>query len=92
MPDTIRDNPPDYTTMTGAQFQRAVGADPEKWAEAFMQHATSITTGSHEDGSLKVYAAKMMHEAHTREERVAYVTGWFRDFAEAVLKEHPPLP
>lgn len=27
----------DYSTMTGAEFQRAVGADPEKWAEAFMQ-------------------------------------------------------
>ena len=28
---------PDYTTMSGAEFRRAVGADPEKWAEAFIQ-------------------------------------------------------
>lgn len=28
---------PDYTTMSGAEFQRAVGADPEKWAAAFCQ-------------------------------------------------------
>jgi len=31
---------PDYTTMSGAVFQRAVGADPEKeWAEAVIQNA-----------------------------------------------------
>ena len=29
----------DYNTMSGAEFQRAVGADPEKWAEAFIQRA-----------------------------------------------------
>ena len=28
---------PDYEAMSGADFQRAVGDDPEKWAEAFMQ-------------------------------------------------------
>ena len=28
---------PDTTTMSGAQFQRHVGTDPVKWAEAFMQ-------------------------------------------------------
>lgn len=28
---------PDYTTMSGADFQQAVGADPEKWAVAFSQ-------------------------------------------------------
>jgi hypothetical protein len=27
----------DYTQLNGAEFQRAVGADPEKWAEAFRQ-------------------------------------------------------
>ena len=26
---------PDTTTMTGAEFQRHVGTDPQKWAEAF---------------------------------------------------------
>jgi len=33
----MTDDTPDYTTMSGAQFARAVGADPEKWAEAFVQ-------------------------------------------------------
>ena len=28
---------PDTTTMTGAEFQRHVGTDPQKWAEAFWQ-------------------------------------------------------
>ena len=28
---------PDYRTMGGAEFARQVGADPEKWAEAFRQ-------------------------------------------------------
>jgi hypothetical protein len=32
---------PDYTTMSGAEFQRAVGADPEKWAAALSQFLTS---------------------------------------------------
>src|SRR5580765_6261911 len=27
----------DYTTMSGADFRRVVGADPEKWAAAFVQ-------------------------------------------------------
>ena len=26
---------PDTTTMSGAEFQRHVGTDPQKWAEAF---------------------------------------------------------
>lgn len=26
-----------YTTMSGAEFKRAVGADPDKWAAAFVQ-------------------------------------------------------
>ncbi len=30
---------PDYTTMSGAQFQASVGADPEKWAAAFCANA-----------------------------------------------------
>jgi hypothetical protein len=30
----VTDAPPDYTTMTGAEFQRAVGTDPAKWAYA----------------------------------------------------------
>ena len=34
---------PDYTTMSGAEFQRAVGADPDKWAEAFAQRAAAMS-------------------------------------------------
>jgi hypothetical protein len=32
---------PDYTTMSGAEFQRVVGADPEKWAAAFVARYAS---------------------------------------------------
>lgn len=28
---------PDYTTLSGAEFQRAVGVDPAKWAAACCQ-------------------------------------------------------
>lgn len=28
---------PDYTAMSGADFQRAVGVDPQAWAVAFRQ-------------------------------------------------------
>ena len=35
--------PPDYTTMSGAEFRRAVGADPEKWATAFSQRAAAMS-------------------------------------------------
>jgi hypothetical protein len=38
----MTDKPPDYTTMSGAEFQRAVGADPTKWAEAFAQRAAAM--------------------------------------------------
>jgi hypothetical protein len=27
----------DYRSLSGAEFQRAVGTDPDKWAEAFRQ-------------------------------------------------------
>lgn len=33
----MTDKPTDYTKLSGAEFQREVGADPEKWAEAFCQ-------------------------------------------------------
>ena len=34
---------PDYEAMSGADFQRAVGDDPHKWAEAFLEAACSVT-------------------------------------------------
>ena len=65
---------PDATTsMTGAQFQREVAADPEQWAGAF----------------LAAYAKA--EGLHTEADRLAFVTGWFRDFGEAVMKEHPEI-
>jgi hypothetical protein len=32
----MTDDKPDTATMSGAEFQRHVGTDPEKWAEAFV--------------------------------------------------------
>ena len=32
----LDDDQPDYTTMSGAEFKRAVGADPAKWAGRFL--------------------------------------------------------
>lgn len=44
MTDTI-----DYRTMTGAEFRREVGTDPEKWAEALLQRAAPFKdVSSHE--------------------------------------------
>lgn len=34
---------PDYTTMSGAEFRRAVGTDQHKWAEAFRQRAAAMS-------------------------------------------------
>ena len=31
------DDKPDYRTMSGGEFKHAVGCDPERWAEAFVQ-------------------------------------------------------
>jgi hypothetical protein len=31
----MTEDAPDSTTLTGAEFQRHVGTDPAKWAEAF---------------------------------------------------------
>ena len=34
---------PDYEAMTGAEFQRAVGDAPDKWAEAFARRADAMS-------------------------------------------------
>jgi len=66
---------PDYTTMTGAQFQSAVGADPEKWAMAFTQDKSpGLDRGSPE------------HQELLRK-RAEEVLPWFCDFADAVRRE-----
>ena len=42
------DDPSDYTAMSGGEFKHAVGADPAKWAEAFLQRAP-LARGSRDD-------------------------------------------
>ena len=39
---------PDYALMSGGKFKHAVGADPAKWAEAFLQRAP-LARGSRDD-------------------------------------------
>jgi hypothetical protein len=60
----VSDKTPDYTTMSGAEFQRAVGVDPEKWAEAFEQRSQRSIAG--DEAWLR-----------THEQRVAYLARWF---------------
>jgi hypothetical protein len=70
----MTDEPPDYMGMNGAEFQRAVGTDPEKWAEAFEQRMGRAVA----DSEFTLSAS--------REARVAYMVGWFRDAMEAAVK------
>ena len=59
--------PTDYEALSGAEFQRVVGDDPDKWAEAFLEAACSFTGKS-------------------KDERLAFVAGWFADAMEAARK------
>jgi hypothetical protein len=59
----------DTTTMTGAQFRRHAGTDPEKWSEAFLAEYARA------DG------------LRTDADRLAFVTGWFRDAQDAAVAE-----
>jgi hypothetical protein len=63
--------PVDYTTMSGAEFQRAVGVDPRKWAEAFTA----------------VIDASLQGKALSDEDRIAFAEGWFRDAMDAARKD-----
>lgn len=69
----MQTKPPDYTVMTGLEFQRAVGVDPEKWAEAFEQLSQRSITGD---------AAWL----RTHEQRVEYLKNWFSDAMDAAVK------
>ena len=56
----------DYTTLSGADFQREVGTDPIKWAEAFLQrHPPFKELPTHEDqvGYLAAWFADAMEAA-----------------------------
>jgi hypothetical protein len=62
---------PDYTAMSGAEFKSAVGVDPEKWAAAFEQCMG------------KAVVVSGFSLSSSREGRVAYMVGWFRDAMDA---------
>lgn len=66
---------PDYTTMSGAEFKRAVGADQHKWAEAFEQQSQRSITG--DEAWLR-----------THEQRVEYLASWFRDAMSAATTQY----
>jgi len=57
--------------VTGAQFRREVGTDPQRWAREF----------------LVAYEAAPYDAVRTAADREAFVTQWFRDFSEAVRQE-----
>ena len=64
--------------LSGAEFQREVADDPEKWAEAFDKEAGRLSA---ETGG---------RWPHNRDERIEFLAQWFRDFADAVRKAKPP--
>ena len=60
--------PPDTTTMSGAEFQRHVGTDAEKWAEAcYAAMRAPSVYGDSLDGP----------------GRIAFLAQWFRDAMDA---------
>ena len=61
----------DTTTMSGAEFQRHVGTDPQKWAEAF----------------LAAYDARPECRTEPTAERARIPAQWFRDYAEVRVAE-----
>lgn len=75
----MTDAPPDYTTMSGAEFQRAVGTDPDKWAEAFMQCVAAHLNQDHQAFSDTIVTRK------------AFIADWFRDCMAAAVKAHPTV-
>ena len=52
----------DTTTLTGAQFRREVGADPEKWAAAFLA-AYAKAEGVRTDADRLAFVAGWMRDA-----------------------------
>jgi hypothetical protein len=64
---------PDTTTMTGAEFQRHVGTDAEKWAEAFVR--AYDRDGMHEAGSAERAAYAMRWIRDYADVRVAEEVG-----------------
>ena len=58
-------------TLTGAQFRREVGTDPQLWAREF----------------LVAYEAAPYDAVRTAADREAFVTQWFRDAMNAVAQD-----
>jgi len=69
------DDPSDYTAMSGGEFKHAVGADPAKWAEAFLQRAPLARSGGRDDQlrELTGWFSDCMEAARANERR--YQTG-----------------
>jgi hypothetical protein len=66
----------DYTKLSGAEFQRAVGVDPEKWAEAFIQNTLWLRSF---EGVVKAFGGPDGNQQ-------AVVAGWFSDAMAAAVK------
>jgi hypothetical protein len=66
----------DYMKLSGAEFQRAVGVDPEKWAEAFIQSALWLRSF---EGVVKALGGPEGNQQQV-------VAGWFRDAMQAAVK------
>jgi hypothetical protein len=66
---------PEYTTMSGAEFKRTVGADPEKWAYACLTHGRASVSGT----------TPPPREAPPAEQ-VEFLARWFRDAMDAAVK------
>jgi len=64
---------PDTTPLSGAGFQRLVGTDPAKWAEAFVR--AYDRDGMHEAGSAERAAYAMRWFSDYAEVRVAEEVG-----------------
>ena len=63
-----------------AEFQRAVGTDPEKWAEAFIQSALWLQS----------FRGIVQAAGGPEGNQQAVVAGWFRDAMEAAVKAAEP--
>ncbi len=63
---------PDYSTMSGAEFQRAVGVDPAKWASAFLA-AYAAHDAVRTDRDRQAFVASWMRDAMDAARRDAKV-------------------
>jgi hypothetical protein len=73
----------DKPALSGAEFQRTVGADPKKWALACLDAWPGMSSEEHKHFPASPHI-------------VEFLTGWFRDAQEAAVKaagtSWPPQP